>query len=45
MVTASAKHAATGFIEEYCSQEKLLRVNSKGSASMVREIQRHLEQA
>lgn len=44
MVTASAKHAATGFIEEHCSQERLLRVNSKGSASMLREIQQYLEQ-
>ncbi|MCY6493407.1 protein DpdD [Leptolyngbya sp. GGD] len=43
MVTASAKHAATGFIEEHCPQERLLRVNSKGSASLLREIQHHLE--
>lgn len=45
MVTASAKHAATGFIEEYCAQDRLLRVNSKGSASLLREIQLYLEQA
>ena len=45
IVTASAKHAATGFIEEYCAQDRLLRVNSKGSASLLREIQLHLKQS
>lgn len=45
MVIASAKHAATGFIEQHCSQERLLRVNSKGSASLVREICLYLEQS
>ncbi len=44
MVTASAKHAATGFIEEHRQDLPLLRVNSKGSASLLREIQRYLEQ-
>jgi hypothetical protein len=43
MVTASAKHAATGFIEEHRPQGRpLLRVNSKGSAGILREIQLHL---
>jgi hypothetical protein len=39
IVTASAKHAATGFIEEHRQNLALLRVNSKGSASLLREIQ------
>jgi len=43
MVTASAKHAATYFIEDHCSEGKLLRVNTKGSASLMREIQAFLE--
>jgi hypothetical protein len=43
MVTASAKHAATGFIEQYCPEKRLLRVNSKGSASLLREFQNWLE--
>lgn len=38
IVTASAKHAATGFIEEHRQHLPLLRVNSKGSASLLREI-------
>jgi hypothetical protein len=42
MVTASAKHAATYFIEDHCSEDKLLRVNTKGSASLIREIQAFL---
>ena len=43
MVTASAKHAATYFIEDYCAEDKLLRVNTKGSASLMREIKAFLE--
>ncbi|MUG96513.1 hypothetical protein F7734_30915 [Scytonema sp. UIC 10036] len=44
MVTASAKHAATGFIEANRPShlEPILRVNSKGSASMLREIRKYL---
>lgn len=45
IVTASAKHAATGFIEEHRQQLPLLRVNSKGSASLLREIQLYLEES
>lgn len=45
IVTASAKHAATGFIEDNRQDLPLLRVNSKGSASMLREIRSHLEQS
>jgi hypothetical protein len=45
MVTASAKHAATNFIEAHITDHKnLIRVNSKGSAGMLREIQSHLNQ-
>jgi len=44
MVTASAKHAATGFIEEHRQNLPLLRVNSKGSASLLREMQSYIEQ-
>lgn len=44
MVTASAKHAATYFIEDHCSEDKLLRVNTKGSASLMREIQFFLKE-
>jgi hypothetical protein len=42
MVTASAKHAATNFIESHCSESKLLRVNTKGSASLLRAIRNYL---
>lgn len=45
IVTASAKHAATGFVEEHRQYLPLLRVNSKGSASLLRELQLYLEQA
>jgi len=39
MVTASAKHAATGFIEANLPKDKtLLRVNQKGIGGMLREI-------
>ncbi len=44
IVTASAKHAATGFIEQNRSGSPLLRINSKGSASMIREIRRYLDE-
>jgi len=44
IVTVSAKHAATGFIEEHRQNSPLLRVNSKGSASLLRSIQQHLSQ-
>jgi hypothetical protein len=44
IVTASAKHAATEFIEEYCPKENLLRINSKGSAALLRELQIHLNE-
>jgi hypothetical protein len=44
MVTASAKHAATGFIEANRPSHKapILLVNSKGSASMLRIIKEYL---
>jgi hypothetical protein len=44
MVTASAKHAATGFIEANRPSHlaPILLVNSKGSASMLREIRKYL---
>ena len=44
IVTASAKHAATGFIEGHRQKLPLLLVNSKGSASLVRSIQQYLTQ-
>jgi len=44
IVTASAKHAATGFIEEHRRDLPLLRVNSKGSASLLREMRLYIEQ-
>ena len=46
MVTASAKHAATGFIEANRPQDlaPILLVNSKGSAGMLRTIRHHLLQ-
>lgn len=46
MVTASAKHAATGFIEANRPSHlsKIMMVNSKGSASMLRKIRQYLEQ-
>lgn len=44
IVTASAKHAATSFIEDHRPQgNPLLLVNSKGSASLLREIRFFLE--
>lgn len=44
MVTASAKHAATGFIEAHRPSHlaPILLVNSKGSASMLRIIKEYL---
>ncbi|MBW4558081.1 MAG: hypothetical protein KME59_19535 [Trichormus sp. ATA11-4-KO1] len=44
MVTASAKHAATGFIETHrpSNLAPILLVNSKGSASMLRVIRDYL---
>ncbi|PAX60537.1 hypothetical protein CK510_01330 [Brunnivagina elsteri CCALA 953] len=44
MVTASAKHAATGFIEAHRSSQlaPILLVNSKGSAGMLRVIREYL---
>jgi hypothetical protein len=43
VVTASAKHAATNFIEEHRPSSKpLLPVNSKGSASLLRLLQQYL---
>lgn len=47
MVTASAKHAATGFIEANRPSHlaPILLVNSKGSASMLREIKKYLAQS
>lgn len=42
MVTASAKHAATNFIESHRGSMSLIRVNSKGSAGMLRNIKLHL---
>jgi hypothetical protein len=44
MVTASAKHAATGFIESHRPPQlaPILRVNSKGSAGMLRVIREYL---
>jgi hypothetical protein len=44
MVTASAKHAATGFIEDNRPSHlaPILLVNSKGSASMLRIIKQYL---
>ncbi|QLE53731.1 hypothetical protein FD724_38415 (plasmid) [Nostoc sp. C057] len=44
MVTASAKHAATGFIEANRPSHlaPILLVNSKGSASMLRAISLYL---
>lgn len=44
MVTASAKHAATSFIEASRPQHltPILLVNSKGSAGMMREIRHYL---
>lgn len=44
VVTASAKHAATYFIEDHCAKDKLLRVNTKGSASLMRELQTFLKE-
>jgi hypothetical protein len=46
MVTASAKHAATSFIEANRPSHlsPILLVNSKGSASMLREIRQYLAQ-
>jgi len=45
MATASAKHAATGFIEANRPQHlsPILFMNSKGNASMLREIRKYLE--
>jgi hypothetical protein len=44
MATASAKHAATGFIEaNRPGQLPLLRPSGKGSASMLRVLRSHLE--
>jgi hypothetical protein len=44
MATASAKHAATGFIEaNRPGQLPLLRPSGKGSASMLRALRSHLE--
>lgn len=44
MVTASAKHAVTGFIENNRPQDRpLLPVNSKGSAGLLREVRLYLE--
>jgi hypothetical protein len=44
MVTASAKHAATGFIEANRPSHlaPIILVNSKGSASMLRVIREYL---
>jgi len=46
IATASAKHAATGFIEANPPSHlsPILLVNSKGSASMLREIRQYLVQ-
>lgn len=44
VVTASAKHAATWFIEQNRRDLPLLRINSKGSASMIREIRHYLDE-
>ncbi|PSN16983.1 hypothetical protein C7293_00190 [filamentous cyanobacterium CCT1] len=44
MVTASAKHAATNFIEKNRGELPLLRVNTKGSASILREVRSYLYQ-
>jgi hypothetical protein len=44
MATASAKHAATGFIEAHRPETlPLLRPSGKGSASMLRALRSHLE--
>jgi hypothetical protein len=43
MATASAKHAATGFIEANRGDLPLLRPSGKGSASMLRALRLHLE--
>jgi hypothetical protein len=44
MVTASAKHAATGFIEANLPKGKpLLRVNQKGISGLLREVRTFLE--
>ena len=43
MVTASAKHAATLFIEEHRRGRPLLRPAGKGSASALRVIHEHLK--
>ncbi len=44
MVTASAKHAATGFIESHRPPHvPILLVNSKGSAGMLRVIREYLK--
>jgi hypothetical protein len=46
MVTASAKHAATGFIEANLPKGKpLVRVNQKGVSGMLRAIKVHLEES
>jgi 5,10-methylene-tetrahydrofolate dehydrogenase/methenyl tetrahydrofolate cyclohydrolase len=43
IATQSAKHAATTFIEAHLGEQAtLLRPAGKGSASMLREIRRHL---
>jgi len=42
MSTASAKHAATGFIEANRRNKPLLRPAGKGSASMIRELYSYL---
>jgi hypothetical protein len=44
MVTASAKHAATNFIESHRGNLPLIRVNSKGSAGMLRDIKLYVSQ-
>ncbi|RKH43191.1 hypothetical protein D7Y23_29815 [Corallococcus sp. AB050B] len=43
MVTASAKHAATLFIEDHRKERPLLRPAGKGSASALRVIHEHLK--
>jgi len=42
MVTASAKHAATQFIETHRGNKLLLRPNGKGTSSILREIVLHV---